>query len=56
MEAVEATIWEPQRGPQTIAIAASWVDELFFGGARGGGKSDFLLGDYYEGVEEFGKR
>jgi len=38
--------WAPQVGPQLDAISAHWLDELFFGGARGGGKSDFLLGDY----------
>lgn len=43
-------LWEPQQGPQTSAILASWCEELFFGGARGGGKSDFLLGDYLQGV------
>jgi hypothetical protein len=43
-------LWEPQPGPQTSAILAAWCDELFFGGARGGGKSDFLLGDYLQGV------
>lgn len=43
-------MWRPQRGPQLRAIEADWCDELFFGGARGGGKSDFLLGDYLEDV------
>jgi hypothetical protein len=38
--------WMPQPGPQEKAIRASFVDELFFGGARGGGKSEFLLGDF----------
>ena len=42
--------WEPQPGPQSSAISAKFVDELFFGGARGGGKSDYLLGDYLEGL------
>ena len=43
--------WLPQPGPQLKAIEADWCDELFFGGARGGGKSDFLLGDYLEDIE-----
>ena len=30
--------WTPQPGPQEAAIRASFIDELFFGGARGGGK------------------
>ena len=43
-------MWEPQAGTQSSAITATFVDELFFGGARGGGKSDFLLGDYLQDV------
>lgn len=43
-------IWEPQPGPQSLAIAAPFVDELMFGGARGGGKSDFLLGDFLQDI------
>lgn len=42
--------WEPQPGPQSSAITAKFADELFFGGARGGGKSDFLLGDFLQDV------
>lgn len=44
-------MWKPQVGPQQIAIEADWCDELFFGGARGGGKSDYLLGDYLEDID-----
>lgn len=36
--------WRPQPGPQTAALKKAWVGELFFGGARGGGKSDFYSG------------
>ena len=43
-------MWIPQKGPQLDAIDAHWVDELFFGGARGGGKSDFLLGDFLSDI------
>ncbi|MGE0251984.1 MAG: terminase family protein [Dongiaceae bacterium] len=44
-------IWRPQLGPQTLAIdSALIVDELLFGGARGGGKSDFLLADFLADV------
>jgi len=42
----EAHPWTPQPGPQERAIRAAFVDELFFGGARGGGKSEFLMGDF----------
>ncbi len=46
--------WAPQPGPQTEAICATWCEELFYGGAAGGGKTDFLLGDYLQDVEHFG--
>lgn len=42
--------WMPQPGPQTVAIQRHLVTELFFGGAVGGGKSDFLLGDFAQDV------
>lgn len=47
--------WAPQEGPQAEAIAATWCEELFFGGARGGGKSDFLLGDFLQDVQTYGE-
>jgi hypothetical protein len=46
-------LWGPQPGPQTDAITASWCPELFYGGAAGGGKSDFLLGDYLQDVPTY---
>ena len=36
--------WEPQPGPQTALLACP-VFEVFFGGARGGGKTDGMLGE-----------
>ena len=40
-------VWSPQVPNQAMAITAGeCIDELFFGGAAGGGKSDFLLGDF----------
>lgn len=45
-------IWEPQPGPQALAIAAPFVTELMYGGARGGGKSDYLLGDFLQDIEQ----
>src|SRR5438309_11627221 len=36
-------VWLPFPGPQTQAYA-SLADELFFGGAAGGGKTDMLMG------------
>lgn len=43
-------VWEPQPGPQSSALLADWVDELFYGGERGGGKSDFQLGYQEDGA------
>lgn len=39
----DPTIWRPLPGPQTEAYYSD-ADELFFGGAAGGGKSDLELG------------
>jgi hypothetical protein len=44
--------WEPQPGPQSLAIAAHFVGEIMYGGARGGGKSDYLLGDFLQDVDQ----
>lgn len=48
-------MWIPQRGPQLAALEADWCDELFFGGARGGGKSDFQLGYQEDGALKYAK-
>jgi hypothetical protein len=47
-------VWEPQLGPQTWLLSCP-VFELFFGGARGGGKSDGMLGDFASHADEFGE-
>jgi hypothetical protein len=47
-------MWIPQPGKQSIALAADWVDELFYGGERGGGKSDFQLGYQEDGALTYG--
>ena len=52
---VEQVLWRPQDGPQRIAMHDyRAVDELFMGGSRGPGKTDFLLGDYLQDVEKWG--
>lgn len=49
----ESFIWAPQPGPQT-AFVLSQLDEVIYGGARGGGKTDATLGDWALHSEEFG--
>lgn len=45
--------WSPQLGPQLNAIVArNVVQELLFGGARGGGKSSYLCGDWLQDIEQ----
>ena len=46
--------WYPQPGPQTAAYTATWCPEIFFGGGKFGGKSDFLIGDFGQDVELYG--
>ncbi len=40
---MDTAIWRPQPGPQMMAYF-SRANELFYGGAAGGGKTDLLLG------------
>lgn len=37
--------WAPQPGPQTLLVRCP-VEDVLYGGARGGGKTDGLLGDW----------
>lgn len=49
------TVWEPQAGPQTWLLQCP-VFETLFGGARGGGKSDGILGEWAAHADEYGDR
>src|SRR5258707_14319797 len=40
-----ALAWAPQEGPQSALIECD-LPEVFFGGARGGGKTDGVLGKW----------
>lgn len=44
---------KPNLGTQFDAIQADWCPEIFFGGARGGGKSFFLLLDFLQDVPKY---
>lgn len=48
------TVWEPLPGPQTLYCNCP-VFEVFFGGARGGGKTDAALGEFAMHAAEYGK-
>jgi hypothetical protein len=47
-------IWRPNPGPQRHLLACS-IHEVFFGGARGGGKTDGMLGDFAQHAQLYGK-
>ena len=51
---VQTIIWEPQPGPQTHLIQCP-VFEVFFGGARGGGKTEASIGDWLEHSSKYGE-
>ena len=46
-------VWEPQSGPQTALITCP-VFEVFYGGARGGGKTDGMLGEWINHADIYG--
>lgn len=47
-------VWQPQAGPQTALLRCP-VFEVFFGGARGGGKTDGMLGEWLSHADEYGE-
>lgn len=42
--------WLPQKGPQLAFLEADFCQEIFYGGERGGGKSDAQLGYQEDGA------
>jgi hypothetical protein len=46
-------VWRPQPGPQKALIDCP-VPEIFYGGARGGGKTDGVLGKYALKAKRYG--
>ena len=47
-------IWQPQPGPQTALLECP-VFEVFYGGARGGGKTESSLGDWLQHSSTYGE-
>jgi len=47
------TVWSPQPGPQTALLTCP-VAEVCYGGARGGGKTDGVLGEWASHAAEYG--
>ncbi len=47
-------VWEPASAPQRALLACP-VFEVFFGGARGGGKTDGLLGEWAQHASQYGE-
>lgn len=49
-----SVIWSPQEGPQTALLQCP-VFEVFYGGARGGGKTESSIGDWIEHSSTYGE-
>lgn len=47
-------IWEPQPGPQTALLECP-IFEVFYGGARGGGKTESSIGDWLQHASMYGE-
>jgi hypothetical protein len=53
-QTVRKLIWAPQPGPQKLLIDCP-LPEIFFGGSRGGGKTDGVLGKFALKGKRYGK-
>lgn len=49
-----SVIWSPQPGPQTDLVTCP-IFEVFYGGARGGGKTDGSIGDWISHASQYGE-
>lgn len=52
--AAQTIIWEPQPGPQTALLECP-IFEVFYGGARGGGKTESSIGDWLQHSAMYGE-
>lgn len=48
-----SVLWRPQPGPQTALLACT-VFDILYGGARGGGKTDGMLGEFAAHAQRYG--
>lgn len=53
-QATTTVVWSPQPGPQ-VALLQCPVFEVFYGGARGGGKTDGSIGDWLQHSSAYGE-
>lgn len=53
-EVSQTIIWQPQPGPQTFLLECP-VFEVFYGGARGGGKTESSIGDWLQHSSLYGE-
>lgn len=53
-EVKQTVIWQPQPGPQTFLLTCP-VFEVFYGGARGGGKTESSIGDWLDHSSRYGE-
>src|SRR5262249_37155783 len=51
---LQRVVYEAQAGPQSALIACP-IEDVFFGGARGGGKTYGLLGDWISHADLYGE-
>lgn len=54
MSVAPQVIWQPQPGPQTALLECP-VFEVFYGGARGGGKTESSIGDWLQHASLYGE-
>lgn len=52
--AEQTVLWQPQPGPQTALLECP-VFEVFYGGARGGGKTESSIGDWLQHSAAYGE-
>ncbi len=53
-KAAQTVLWAPQEGPQTALLQCP-VFEVFYGGARGGGKTESSIGDWLQHSGTYGE-